>query len=86
MYKAILYKDAVKFYNKAPDNLRLRIIEALDSIEENPHYNTRIKKLRGALAHMYRYRIGDVRIIYEIQEDIKTVRIKTIEVRGNAYK
>jgi mRNA-degrading endonuclease RelE of RelBE toxin-antitoxin system len=35
---------------------------------------------------MYCYRLGEIRIIYEIHEDIKTVRIKTIEYRGSAYK
>ena len=35
---------------------------------------------------MYRYRLGSMRILYEIHEDIKTVRIKTIEARGSAYK
>jgi mRNA-degrading endonuclease RelE of RelBE toxin-antitoxin system len=35
---------------------------------------------------MYRYRLGALRILYEIHEEIKTVRIKTIESRGSAYK
>ncbi len=86
MYKIILYKDAVKFYEKMADTLRKKINVAIDSIAKNPYHNIHIKKLRGELSHMYRYRVGDTRILYEIHEDIKTVRIKAIDARGNAYK
>lgn len=86
MYKVILHKEAVKFYKKAPDKLRQRINEAIDAVSRKPHLSIHIKKLRGELSHMYRLRTGDIRILYEIHEDIKTVRIKIIEVRGSAYK
>ena len=86
MYKAILHKDAVKFYKKADANLRKRINSAIEVVLQNPRYHIHIKKLHGDLSHMYRYKLGDIRIIYEIHEDIETVRIKTIEQRGSAYK
>lgn len=86
MYEIILYKEAVKFYNKTTDNLRQRIDDAIDAISRNPNFNIHIKKLRGELSHMHRYRAGDIRILYEIHQDIKTVRIKIIEVRGSAYR
>jgi len=86
MYKAILYKDAIKFYKKTDTNLRKRINSAIEVIVQNPRYQIHIKKLQGDFSNMYRYRLGDIRIIYEIHEDIKTVRIKTIEQRGSAYK
>jgi mRNA-degrading endonuclease RelE of RelBE toxin-antitoxin system len=35
---------------------------------------------------MYRFRLGGLRILYEIEESIQTVRIKAIETRGSAYK
>jgi mRNA-degrading endonuclease RelE of RelBE toxin-antitoxin system len=34
---------------------------------------------------MYRFRLGNMRIIYEIEDDIQAVRIKAIETRGSAY-
>ena len=85
MYKVILHKDAVKFYKKAPANLRKQINSAIEAVLQNPHYHIHIKKLHGNLSNIYRYRLGDIRIVYEIHEDIKTVRIKAIEQRGGAY-
>ena len=86
MYKIILYKDAVKFYEKVSGALRIKINLSIDTIAKNPYHNIHIKKLRGELSHMYRYRVGDARILYEIHEDIKTVRIKSIESRCSVYK
>ncbi len=86
MYKAILHKDAIKFYKRADTNLRKRINSAIEVVVQNPRYHIHIKKLRGDLSNMYRYRLGDIRMIYEIHEGIKTVRIKGIEQRGSAYK
>jgi mRNA-degrading endonuclease RelE of RelBE toxin-antitoxin system len=86
VYKVILHKNAIKFYRTANENLRERINRAIDFIAQNPHYSIHVKKLQGSLSSMHRYRISDLRILYEIHEDIKTVRIKTIDVRGNVYK
>jgi len=86
MHKIVLHKNAVRFYENADATTRERISEALDIISKNPRYHTHIKKLKGELKHMYRFRIGGLRILYEIEEDIQTVRIKTIETRGSAYK
>jgi len=86
VYKAILHKDAIKFYKRADTNLRKRINSAIEVVVQNPRYHIHIKKLQGDLSNMYRYRLGDIRMIYEIHEGIKTVRIKAIEQRGSAYK
>jgi len=86
VYKAILHKNAVKFYKKADANLRKQINSAIEVIVQNPRYHIHIKKLQGDISNMYRYRLGDIRIIYEIHEDIKTIRVKAIEQRGSAYK
>ena len=79
MYKVILHKNAAK-------KLQGRINTAVDTILENPRYHVHIKKLEGELKDMYRYRLGNLRILYEIHENVKTVRIKAIEARGSVYK
>jgi mRNA-degrading endonuclease RelE of RelBE toxin-antitoxin system len=86
MHKVILHRNAAKSFQDADKKLQQRITDALDSIAENPYYSIHIKKLHGELASMYRYRLGPLRILYEIHQEIKTVRIKTIESRGSAYK
>ena len=86
MYEVILHKNAARYYESADKKLQERIAKAISNISKNPRFHVHIKRLEGELKHMYRYRLGNVRILYEIHEDIKTVRIKTIEARGSAYK
>jgi len=86
MNSVILHKNAVKFYEKASASLKARIGSAIDLIAQDPHHHPHIKKLKGELKNMYRFRLGDLRIIYEIEEEIRTVRVKTIDTRGSAYK
>lgn len=84
-FKVVLHKDAVKDYNRADNKLKARIGKAIYAISENPFHDMHIKRLEGQLSGMYRYRIGGMRIIYEIHDDMKMVRIKAIESRGGVY-
>ena len=61
-------------------------IQPLIPFWANPRYHVHIRKLEGGLKDMYRYRLGDLRVLYEIHEDMKTIRIKAIDVRGSVYK
>jgi len=86
MHDIVLHRHAVKAYKKADSALKKRISEAFDIISKDPRYHPHIKKLKGVLRNMYRYRLGDLRILYEIEEEGQIVRIKTMEARGSVYK
>jgi len=86
MNKILFHRNVVKFYRKADDALKEKIADAIDVIAQNPHLDSHIKKLKGDLKHMHRFRMGDLCILYEIDNAQETVWIKTIEWRGSAYK
>ena len=86
MHKIILHRNVVKFYRKADNALKERLADAMDVIARNPRLDGHIKKLKGDLKHMHRFRMGDLRILYEIDDVQEIVWIKTIEWRGSAYK
>ncbi|HBB16009.1 MAG TPA: type II toxin-antitoxin system RelE/ParE family toxin [Syntrophus sp. (in: bacteria)] len=86
MHEIILHRNAVKFYRKADDTLKERVADAIDVIARNPRLDGHIKKLKGDLKHMHRFRMGDLCILYEIDDAQEIVWIKTIEWRGSAYK
>jgi mRNA interferase RelE/StbE len=85
VHRIILHKNAARFYNNADAALKSRISKAFDIIAKDPRYHKHIKKLKGDLRNMYRSRLGNMRIIYEIEDEIMVVRIKAIETRGSAY-
>jgi len=54
-------------------------------LRKNPFYGTNIKKLKGNYENVYRYRIGNYRLFYTINNDKVIVIITTISHRKNAY-
>ena len=55
-------------------------------LKQNPYFGPNIKKLKGKLKDLHRYRIGDFRLIYKVIEDKVLVAIIDIENRKDAYK
>jgi len=86
MFKIILTKDSRDFYLKAQKSLAKKINRAIEYLQTNPYKHNNIKKLTGKLKGFYRYRIGDYRIVYEIDDNQKEVRIILITKREDVYK
>ncbi len=55
-------------------------------IKRNPHYGPNIKRLKGEYSEFYRYRIGDYRLFYTIQESKIIIYIIDIAHRKDAYR
>lgn len=51
-----------------------------------PHFGLNIRKLRNAKPDMWRYRIGNYRMLYIIDEHEKIIKIISFDIRGNVYK
>ncbi|GAA6493788.1 type II toxin-antitoxin system RelE/ParE family toxin [Candidatus Bariatricus faecipullorum] len=80
IYKIKFEKAAQKFLDKQPKPQRLRLYKAVYKLPDG----TDIKKLKGV--ELYRLRVGDYRIIYRIEEEIKIITIENIDNRGDVYK
>jgi mRNA interferase RelE/StbE len=55
-------------------------------LEESPRQHPNIKALKGELAGRYRYRVGDYRVIYRIDDDAADVIVLLIKHRRDAYE
>ena len=86
-YQLKLHKSVTKFLKSAPAKTRERIIDKLNLLQENPltHPQLDIKAMQG-LTDTYRLRIGQLRIIYQIQQDKLIIYLLTIGSRGDVYK
>ena len=51
-----------------------------------PHFGNNIKKLRNYIPETWRYRIGNFRIFYTIDEDDNLVLLLVTERRSSAYR
>ena len=54
-------------------------------LREEPHFGINIKKLVDYKPETWRYRIGNYRVFYIIDEDDKIVYMLTIDSRKDAY-
>ncbi len=85
MYTVEYSKAALKTLNRLPRNLVARLLDKMDNIAKDPfapHGN--VKSLKGS-SH-YRLRVGDWRIVYEIQEQRINILVLKIATRGEVYK
>jgi mRNA interferase RelE/StbE len=55
-------------------------------LRNNPFFGANIKKLKGAYNDIYRFRLGDYRLFYNVNEEEHIVFVITIEDRKDAYK
>lgn len=86
MYKVFLHKKAVKYYESLDDKGVKKINRVIDEINKNPFGGHHIKKLRGKQEGKYRYAVGDLRIVYRINDKDRIVLIEAIGPRGDIYK
>lgn len=85
MYEVLLHPDAQEVYVNADKAFAKKIARCLQQLEETPLFYPNVKALKGEYAGYYRYRIGDYRVIYSVDEDIVQVFVITIVYRGEAY-
>jgi mRNA interferase RelE/StbE len=86
MYEVILADRAADYYEALPLSTQKRINKAIDSLEIKPLSGSQIKKLSGKLKGLYRYRLGKLRIIYQVLESDRKVLVAEIGPRGDVYK
>jgi mRNA interferase RelE/StbE len=85
VYKITFTTQATKALLKMPRNTALLIREKLNQVASDPFASIpNAKKLQGRPG--YRLRIGDWRVIYEINQDEITIIVMKIAPRGEVYK
>jgi mRNA interferase RelE/StbE len=61
-----------------------RILDAIESLAENP-FPIQSRKMKGAESS-YRLKVGDYRVIYQVDTENKVVTIYHVRHRKDAYK
>lgn len=82
-YKIEFKKTAAKELNSLPNREIKKIVVAINLLVENPR-PTISKKLSGS--ERYRLRIGDYRILYEIENQVLIIYIVKIAHRKDVYR
>ena len=83
-YKIVWKRSAKKELKKLDKQVILRILQAVENLAEDP-LQAGTKKLVGSDS-IYRIRVGDYRIIYNIESSILTIEIVKVGHRGQVYR
>lgn len=81
-YKILWKPKPLKFLNKLQKNVALRILEKIDMLKEEPFRY--LEHYEGA--DIYKFRIGDYRLLVDVDFKTKTLIIEVFDKRGRVYK
>lgn len=83
-YQIEVKKSAAKALKKIPKADRKRIVDKIDSFAESPP-SPDTTKMKGDNP-FHKVRVGDYRIVYEIQEDVLLILVVKIGHRKDIYR
>ncbi len=84
MYEVVLERRAERDIKRLPEETFYRIVPQLKALSENPR-PPGCRKITGS-KNDWRVRVGDYRIIYEIDEREKAVKVMRIRHRRDVYR
>ena len=75
---------AIKELKKLPNEIAKRIVKKIsDVLILNPHSG---ESLQGKFKGFYRYRAGDYRVIYRLEENVVVILVLRIAHRKDSYR
>jgi len=76
--------SAAKEFRNLPENIKQTIEIAIDELRQNPR-PIGVVKLQNE-EDLYRIRVGDYRVVYEIDDAAKSILITRVRHRREAYR
>ncbi len=83
MYIISIKQSAIKALSRIDLAQRTRLIEAIDKLKTNPNAGS---VLKGEFFGLRRIRIGDYRIVYEVQNAQLAILVVRVAHRREVYK
>ena len=84
MYRVLLERSAERDLGRLSSEVHGRVIVAIQSLAANPR-PPGCRKLAGSKSD-WRIRVGDYRVIYEIADAIRVVRVNRVRHRREVYR
>lgn len=86
-FNVVLTPHALKLYKHCAHDLIKKLETCFSRLETNPFSGLNIKPLHTNKGEkLYRYRMGDYRVVYEVIQETKTVAILLISHRSSVYR
>ncbi len=84
MYNISIKKTASKELERLPNKTIILITNSIYTLSTEPR-PIGCKKIKGSKMDLWRIRIGDYRVIYSVDEEVKIIDIKKVGHRKDVY-
>ena len=84
MYSLVIERAAEKDMQRLREDVHDRVSEAILQLKSNPRPHGS-KKLTG-MAGSWRIRVGDYRVLYDIADAVRIVRVYRVRHRKDVYR
>ena len=79
-------RNADKAMRKLDRGVAARVLDELEEIAKLEDPRSRGKALTGNLAGVWRYRVGDYRIVADIEDDVLVILVVDVDHRSKVYR
>lgn len=86
MYRVDLAPAPRRFYAAAQCPMAAKLARCFVQLESQPRRHNNIKPLRGTFAGLHRFRVGDWRVVYRIDDAQHVVYVLDIAHRSDVYE
>ena len=84
MYRVIVEHSAEKDLKRLSSEVRARVTPSILALATNPR-PAGCRKLAGSKSD-WRIRVGDYRVVYEIADEVRIVRVNRVRHRREVYR
>lgn len=78
--------SAERYFRRLPAARQAFIVRRLESLCQDPFDATLSKPLKGSLASLRSFRVGNLRVLFEVKEVVRIIAVTEIGPRGDIYK
>ncbi len=84
MFTVEYSNQALRFFKRIDNILAQRILKKIEDLRTNP-FPQEVKMIEGYMEKTYRVRVGDYRILYEVDRNKKFIGVVKIDHRDQVY-
>jgi len=86
MFEVVLSPSAADFFAAADRPLASKLARCFQQLETAPRRGNNVKRLKGEWSEYLRYRVGDWRVIYRVDDGANRVNVVVIAHRREVYE
>jgi mRNA interferase RelE/StbE len=86
MPRLVVHKRAARYISRMDARIKAQLIAKLEDLAKNPDAMQGVKPMAGEWAGFFRFRHGDLRVIYLHDRANDTIVISHVGPRGDVYK